>query len=341
MGENLWARKGLIVAIAREYTAILFRVETGALGAMMEQEIREQPHRLTEAAGAMESALRAMPFGDYKQIVLVARGSSDNAALYFRYLAEVFLGIPAILAAPSVATVYGREVRYEDALCVAISQSGESPDVRAIVEQMRRQGHATLAVTNSVDSPLAGEAEFHLELGAGPELSIAATKTYTASLLAAYAIVRRLGADLPDAELPTAEWLSHCEAAAESAINAVTEAEVVVALARGFSFSTAQETALKLIECARIPCKSYSTADFAHGPRAIAGPETTAIVFGDVPAGLGDTGCQLIRPPDAGSGPDAPIREIVFSQSLALLAARSKGIDPDFAPNLSKVTRTY
>lgn len=307
----------------------------------MEREIREQPRRLRKAGSAMADALASMPLGDYKQVVLVARGSSDNAALYFRYLCEVYLGIPAVLAASSVLTVYGGEVRYRDALCVAISQSGESPDVRAVVSQLRRQGHATLAVTNSPGSPLATEAEFHLDLGVGEEVSIAATKTYTGSLLAAYSIVKRLGDEVADANLPDEEWLTVCSDAAEAAVDSVLNAEVVVALARGFSFATAQETALKLIECARIPCKSYSTADFAHGPKAIAGPGTAAIVFGEAPEVLRETGCAVVLPPDAGGGADAPIREVVFSQFLALYAARRRGIDPDRAPNLSKVTRTF
>jgi glucosamine--fructose-6-phosphate aminotransferase (isomerizing) len=203
---------------------------------------------------------------------------------------------------------------------------------------MRRQGHATLAITNSATSPLATEAEFCLDLGVGPELSVAATKTYMASLLAGSLIVRRLGGDLPEPVLPSEEWLGACENAAKVAVDAVLHAEVVVSLARGFSFASAQETALKLIECARVPCKSYSTADFAHGPRAIAGPGTAAIVYGEVPDGL--DGCRVIQAPDAGLGPDAPIREIVFGQFLALHAARARGMNPDAAPNLSKVTRT-
>jgi glucosamine--fructose-6-phosphate aminotransferase (isomerizing) len=306
----------------------------------MEREIREQPERLSEAAGSITAQFERLPLRDYRQVVLVARGSSDNAALYCRYLLEVFLGIPCSLAAPSVATVYGREVSYRDALCVAISQSGESPDVRTIVEQMNRQGHDTLAITNALDSPLARESKFDLSLGIGEELSIAATKTYTASLLAAYLLARKLGAKVGEPRLPSRDWIEECDAAAQASVDSVLAAQVVVALARGFSFATAQETALKLIECARIPCKSYSTADFAHGPKAMAGPDTVAIVFGEAPSVLAETGCVVIRAPSAGEHPGSPISEIIFSQFLALHAARRKGLDPDAVPNLSKVTRT-
>jgi glucosamine--fructose-6-phosphate aminotransferase (isomerizing) len=306
----------------------------------MEREIREQPARLSEAEASLIEQLERLPLREYRQVVLVARGSSDNAALYLRYLIEVYLGIPCCLAAPSVATVYGSEVMYRDALCVAISQSGESPDVRRIVEQMNRQGHDTLAVTNTPGSPLAQEAKFDLCLGVGQEMSIAATKTYTASLLAACLLARRLVAMTGMPLVPSRKWLGECDAAAQASVDAVLNAQVVIALARGFSFATAQETALKLIECARIPCKSYSTADFAHGPKAIAGPGTVAIVFGEVPSILEETGCEVITRPDEGELTCAPIREIVFSQFLALHAARRKGLDPDAAANLSKVTRT-
>ena len=307
----------------------------------MEHEILEQPGALFAANLSLPGAFDALPRAPYKSIVLVARGSSDNAAIYLRYLLEVFLGIPAILAAPSVATVYGRQVQYENALCVAISQSGQSPDVRAIVGQMRKQGHVTLGITNSPESPLAKEAEFHVDLGVGTESSIAATKTYTASLLAAYHLVRRLGGKLPEPILPDDDWVAFSRTAALEAVEAVVGADAVFALARGFSFASAQETALKLIECALIPCKSYSTADFAHGPKAISGPDVAAVVFGEAPEVLVSTGCHVISAPDAGTQPDAPIREVIFSQFLALQAACEKGIDPDRAPNISKVTRTF
>lgn len=316
-------------------------VLSGSPGSQMEHEILEQPRALYEANIRLPEVMQGLPNQGYRQVVLVARGSSDNAALYLRYLVEVFLGIPAILAAPSVATVYGRQVAYENALGVAISQSGQSPDVRAVIALLRKQGHTTVAITNSADSPLAQEAEYSVDLGVGQETSIAATKTYSASLLAGYHLARALGAQLPEAILPDEAWMHFARTCAESAVGLVIEANALFALGRGFSFASAEETALKLTECALIPCKSYSTADFAHGPKAISGPDAAAVVFGDAPQVLLDTSCRVLQAPDAGSQPDAPIREIVFSQFLALHAAREKGIDPDAVPNLSKVTKTY
>ena len=316
-------------------------METGAFGLQMEREIAEQPEALQMASARLPRAFEELPLREYEQVVLVARGSSDNAALYLRYLIEVYLGIPAVLAAPSVATVYHGEVRYRKALGVAISQSGQSPDVLAVIGQLNAQGHDTLAITNAPNSPLAGLAKMSIDIGVGPETSIAATKTYTASLVACHQLAIALGATLQEPQLPDENWMLHCRQVAEIAVPNVLNAHVVLALARGFSYASANEAALKLTECALVPCKSYSTADFEHGPKALLGPNVAAIVFGSVPKLLIESGCAVIAASSAGAGPDAPIREIVFAQYLALLTARAKGIDPDLAPHLSKVTRTY
>jgi len=312
------------------------------LGLHMEREIMEQPEALVDLAGRLPEVLGSLQLRNhYDQVVLIARGSSDNAAMYLRYLVEIYLQIPAILAAPSVGTVYGSEVRYRNALAVAISQSGESLDVRSVVSAMNAQGHDTVAITNSPNSPLANEARMTICLGVGDEKSIAATKTYTGSLLAAYHLVHALGADLDDPVLPHPAWMTLSNEAAVDAAGAVMECQALFSLARGISFASAQETALKLIECALVPCQSYSLADFAHGPMAIAHPDVGAIVFGQVPETLQDTGCRVFVPPVVEDKPCGPIREIIFSQFLALEIGRRKGIDPDAARNLTKVTSTY
>jgi len=307
----------------------------------MEHEIMEQPEALQNLDRRLPGLLSDLHLrNDYEQVVLIARGSSDNAAMFLRYLVEIYLHIPAILAAPSVGTVYGSEVRYRNALGVAISQSGESADVRSVVASLKAQGHDTLAITNTPDSPLAQEAGLHICLEIGKEASIAATKTYTASLLAAYRLVQALGADIGALILPDEKWMSASRAAASAVAGQVMDCHALFALARGVSFASAQETALKLMECALLPCQSYSLADFAHGPMAIAYHDVGAIVFGEAPDSLRNTGCRLFSPPTV-NGVDSPVREIVFSQFLALEIARAKGIDPDVARNLTKVTSTY
>lgn len=288
----------------------------------------------------------------FEMVVLAARGSSDNAALYARYLIEIHVGIPVSLAAPSVATVFGRKLRYPKALAIGISQSGAAEDVAAVLSNMRSAGHTTLAITNTPGAVVADAAQFVLDLGVGVESAVAATKTYTASLLALYQLVRALApeAPLPEPSLPDTAWLDACAAHAQiGAAAVVTVAEhrseaqpgsCVFSLGRGYSFSSAHETALKLIECALVPCIPLSTADFQHGPRVLAGPGSVAIVYGDRPERLTDDGCTAIRPPETTRTPDVPIREAIFAQWLALQAARYRGIDPDHPAGLEKVTIT-
>ncbi|MBA3726273.1 MAG: SIS domain-containing protein [Armatimonadetes bacterium] len=307
----------------------------------MESEIREQPDVLARNEARYLQVLADRLAGrEFGHVLLVARGSSDNAALYLRYLIEVYLKIPVSLAAPSVLTMYGSKVKYRNCLGVGISQSGQAPDVIAVLKVLSEVGHFNAAFTNDADSPLAVLVDLHLDLRVGPERSIAATKTYSASLLACYQLVRALGAKLPPPVLPDDGWLELCRVAAEKSVDSLLNSSVVFALGRGFSFASAQETALKLIECALVPCKSYSSADFQHGPRAVADDDASAIVYGEVPENLAETGIRIIQAPDAGYGSDAPIREALFAQQLALAAARKRGLDPDQARNLEKITKT-
>lgn len=314
-----------------------------SLGKWMESEIRAQPDVLASNCTRYLEELRAAVNGrTYDMVLLAARGSSDNAALYGRYLIEIHLGLPVSLAAPSVITRYRSEMRYPRCLAVGISQSGEAPDVSEVLAYMRASGHTTLAITNSSGSRMEREAEFTLQLGAGKEQSVAATKTYTASLLAMAQLVRALGASLPDPmpSLPNDSWVHRSASAAQESLGQVLRSHTLFALARGYSFCTAQESALKMMECALLPCKSYSVADFQHGPRALATYGSCAVVYGDEPNGLEGTGCLVVQAPIAESLEYAPIRDIVFGQMLALAASRARGLDPDRPQNLSKVTKT-
>ncbi len=314
------------------------------LGEWMEREIREQPDVLAAAAPRyLDNAKAALSNRKFDIVLLAARGSSDHAAQFARYLIEIHLGIPVTLAAPSVLTRYGVKVRYNRALAIGISQSGSAPDVSEILGMMRGEGHTTLAITNTPGSRLTAEAEHSLLLEAGVEKSVAATKTYTASLLALYQIVRAMGADLPDpgASLPDFSWLDRTEAEAKSYAGPLLRSNPTFALARGYSFCTALESALKLMECALVPCKAYSTADFEHGPKALAGHGSAAIVYGEPAAGLADQGCRILPAPLANvPEPLRPISEIIFGQWLALYAARAHGLNPDRPEHIQKVTET-
>jgi glucosamine--fructose-6-phosphate aminotransferase (isomerizing) len=311
------------------------------IGQHMESEIREQPAALARVSSLYLSKLESALGGSRPEMVLlVARGSSDHAALYARYLFEIHLGIPVTLAAPSVITRFGAKIKYPPCLAVGISQSGAGPDVAEVLAAMRKSGHRTLAVTNTEGSRLTQTAEASLLLDVGMEQSVAATKTYTSSLLAMYQLARVLGADLPDPELPTQDWLEKCRVDAQEACPALIRNQVIFSLGRGYSFPTCQETALKLMECSLLPAKAYSTADFEHGPKALAGPGSAAIAYGDPPEGLDAFGCTPILAPRGPEGPSSVFWEIFFGQWLALHAARVRGLDPDKPRNLSKVTQT-
>lgn len=312
----------------------------------MEAELREQPDVLARNADSFARSLRdALGGRRFDMALLVARGSSDNAALYARYLIEVHLKIPASLAAPSVLTRYGARIRYPNCLAIGISQSGAAPDVAEVLASLREGGHATLAITNTPGSRVTDAAEFALTLEAGPERSVAATKTYTASLLALYELVRALGGELPAASeaLPTTAWCEKTMEAAEASLGYVLRSSVLFALARGYGFSTAQETALKLMECALLSCKSYSSADFQHGPKALAGPGSAAIAYGAPLDDLAEQGCLMVRapePPEAVSEELRPLWDVFFGQWMALLAARARAFDPDRPQFIQKVTET-
>lgn len=303
--------------------------------------MREQPAVLASNEARYLDELRSALDGrSFEMVLLAARGSSDNAALFARYLIEVHLRIPVSLAAPSVITKYGTSMKYPKCLAIGISQSGAAPDVSEVLAHLRSLGHATLAVTNTPGSRLTVESEHSLLLGAGEETSVAATKTYSASLLALYQLVRALGADLPAPTLPDDGYVETARAAAEHAVGPVLRSGVLFALARGYRFCSAHETALKLMECALLPCKAYSTSDFQHGPRALAKHGTVALAFGEAPESLEGAGCMVANAPSQGPEECMPLFDALFGQWVALLAARARGLDPDTPQGLTKVTET-
>jgi glucosamine--fructose-6-phosphate aminotransferase (isomerizing) len=308
----------------------------------MEEEISAQPELLSNNLELMRQQCRAIDLSAPEAILLVARGSSDNAALYARYLFEILLGIPVFLAAPSVLTRYHAEPRYPKCLAIGISQSGAAPDVSEFVSYMREHGHATVAITNTPGSLLAREASHVIDLNVGAERSVAATKTYSASLLALALICERLGGERVTLDmLPKETWMTESRSAAEDALAKIDLLAPIFMLGRGYSFATAAEAALKLMECALVPARAYSSADFQHGPKALAGPNSVLIGFCPVSEELRLQGAQVV---EAGIPPVPefiqPLWQIAFAQWLALSAARLKGLDPDQPQFIQKVTET-
>jgi glutamine---fructose-6-phosphate transaminase (isomerizing) len=334
----------------------------------MAAEMAEQPERL---AGLLErwddtvAEVRALARPPLAGSVIVARGSSDHAGAYGRYLLELVSGRPVAMAAPSLLTLYRAQIDYTGWLAVAVSQSGRTPEILETLERMQGAGAAGLAITNDAASPLAGAARAALSLGAGPERAVPATKTVTATMLA-FALVaaalgpapftRRQAAALPGWVTAVLDDPEPADAVAAR----LADATRLVVVGRGLMFSAALETALKLKETTRIPAEGFSAADLRHGPIAVIEPGFPVLALhaegparadmralvddlrgrgADVAVVADDDGAALPLPagvPEA----LAPIVAVVRAQQLALALARRRGLDPDAPEGLSKVTVT-
>jgi glutamine---fructose-6-phosphate transaminase (isomerizing) len=303
--------------------------------------------------------------------VIAARGSSDHAALYAKYLFGVRNHMMVTLAAPSLFTIYGKPPDLEGQCVIGISQSGSSPDVVAVIEEAGRQGLVTIAVTNDIESPLVGAADLHLPLGAGPELSVPASKSYLASLLALALLSQAMDPD-PSFEAALGQVPPALAAALEQdheldrLVPALLGPRAIV-LGRGFNLSTAEEIAFKLTELSYVLARAWSVADFEHGPIAVVEPGLPVVLVdgrGQVSADmesigrrLADQGCRVVRlldgagdhgPADATVSLDSglpeeltPLTLAVLGQLLAHRVALARGTDPDRPRAFDKVTRTW
>jgi glutamine---fructose-6-phosphate transaminase (isomerizing) len=243
---------------------------------------------LAEGGAEVEQAAAAIRTADPAWVSLVARGTSDHAAIHLRYLIETELGIPAGMAAPSTVTIYGAELRWRGGLVIAVSQSGRSPDLIAVVEAARAGGALTVAIVNDAASPLAAAADHVIDCRAGEELSVAATKSYVAQLASGAALVASLAPShaLRQAITRMPGLLADSLAVGRDAIHddapivaefAASERSIVIG--RGFEYPTALETALKLKETSRLFAEGYSSADFSHGPVVLTGPEVPILAI--------------------------------------------------------------
>lgn len=340
-------------------------------------EIREQPEAaarfLDRQLANVDSIARAIKLRHPAFLLIAARGTSDHAAIFAQYAFGLRNRLPVALAAPSMFSLYAAPPRLASAAVLAISQSGTSPDIVAVVEEARRQGAPTVAVTNDPGSPLAAAADHVLPLEAGPEVAVAATKTYTTQLLAIAALSAALSAapasgrdatDLRAVPGAIAEALG-TDARAGALATARSSITRAVVVGRGYEYATAREWALKLQELTYVMAHAWSSADFEHGPLALLEPgfPVLAAVADDV-AGAAlapllrrlrdDHGADLITisarsdiadldPLLAGGSLPAwlaPIASIVPGQLFAYHLARAKGIDTERPRSISKVTRT-
>jgi glucosamine--fructose-6-phosphate aminotransferase (isomerizing) len=341
-------------------------------GSVMAAELAEQPEVLSRLVGrhaADRDQVRAvlpgrlLP-GRLAGTVLLARGSSDNVAVYGRYLIELASRRPAGLAAPSVHTRYEADVDYSGYLVVALSQSGATPEIVDTAARMRRAGAVVVGITNEAGSQLTEVSDLTLLTEAGPELAVPATKTVTAQMVAIAAIAAAYDpslvtpADLDELPGQVAALVAD-SSAAEALAARWRDARRLVVTGRGLAYAAALETALKIKETARVHAEGLSSADLLHGPIAaldtrlpvliVSGGDrfaadeaalTARLVAEGVPhAACGSAGDLPL--PVGVSEVTAPILAVIRGQQLARAASLLRGLNPDAPAGLSKVTATH
>lgn len=343
---------------------------------ILHSEIFEQPHRLENLLKKQRTNIEKIAdqirSKHIESIYLAARGTSDNAGRYANYIWGAYNGLPMALAVPSLFTYYHKPPQIKNSLVVGISQSGQSPDIVSVLAEGKKQGNLTLAITNDIDSPLAQLADFVIDIEAGPELAVAATKTYTNELMA----IAMLSAALEKDETrwlelnQVAGWISKVLEQDESIAQAVKRFSYMhscVVLGRGYNYSTAFEWALKLKELTYTAAEPYSSADFQHGPIAMV--EKGFPIFAVAPLGCvhdtmvemleiakntlsaelvvisnSDTALKLAKVPL--SFPEetpewlSPMVSIVVAQLFTYHLTMEKGFDPDKPRTIQKITET-
>jgi glutamine---fructose-6-phosphate transaminase (isomerizing) len=342
----------------------------------LHSEIHEQPERIRSLLASQRKTVEQIAAEIHKRdiqyVFLAARGTSDNAGRYANYLLGAQNGLPLALATPSLFTYYKKPPKLKNALVVGISQSGQSPDIVSVLEEGRRQGCATLAITNEPDSPLADNSDFLIDIRAGAEKAVAATKTYTTELMSVAMLSAALsGSKKYWEELgKVAGWMKSALKQNDFIAQAAQRYRYIdrtVVLGRGFNYCTAFEWALKLKELTYIVAEPYSSADFAHGP--IAMMESGFPVMAVAPKGKvfqsmlealkhlrADYGAELVvisNDKRALSLAQAPIKiptevpewlsplvGILPAQLFAYHLTRAKGYDTESPRGLRKVTET-
>lgn len=320
---------------------------------------------LDKSGAVLDAAAAALAERDPNVIATVARGSSDHACSYLKYAIELTLGLPVASIGPSIASIYGKDLKLDRAASISISQSGKSPDIVGMTQSVRRSGALAIAITNTPGSPLADAADFTIDLHAGLEQSVAATKTFAVSIVAGLALIARWSndtalsaaiADLPQSldKAVGCDW--------SPMIEALDGHNALYVLGRGPGFAIANEAALKFKETCGIQGESYSAAEVMHGPVSIVTPgypvlglaarDAAEQSVADMAHRLAGQGALAFltssRPGAARQLPFAatghpltdPLALIVSFYGFVEALARHRGVNPDAPPMLKKVTET-
>jgi len=338
-------------------------------------EIQEQPQVLKNCLEKNQNTLislaQVLKEREINHVIIAARGTSDHAAIYAKYLIEIKMGIPVTLAAPSVFTLYNKTLLFNNSLVIGISQSGKAADVLEVIRAAKVQGVPTLSVTNDEASPLAQEAQFHLYCAAGVEKSVAATKTFTSQIyLLAQLVALWSGDEAFKAELARVPALiTQIIENADQVKNKVERYRFMnecFVLARGINYAIALEGALKIQETTYVRAKAYATSDFHHGPFAMVDDHMPVVIFAPQGPSLKDIHEMIQKLKNAGAdllivSNDAetlamgncsleipsevndfisPFVNVVTAQIFACNLAKLRGLNPDAPRGLSKVTIT-
>lgn len=346
------------------------KYDVNQIGKIMQSEIAEIPAVFTKLIGA-ESQFSALAnllkSNEIQSVLVLARGTSDNAAHFLKYLIETQLGLPVGLTSPSSVTIYDAKLNFKNTLVVAISQSGQSTDLVEYATAAKSAGATLISMTNDAASPLAKLADHHLALMAGTELAVAATKSYAAQLLASLMLVSAWSSKLSNYKevVAAATKVLANSTALNNAVAKCDRSNEIVVLGRGFSYPNAREAALKIQETSKISVQGLSIADYMHGP--ISALTTKTQVFIMAPNGMPlnslRSDLEKIRAQSPsifwfGTGelalpnetviPGAKCENEIYAsvvdsiilQAFSLEFARKNGLDPDSPQGLSKVTFT-
>lgn len=340
------------------------------LGSIMYSEIASTPRvfeTINSSLADFASVKNIIREKKIHSVLILARGTSDNAAHFLKYLIEVKMGLPVGLTSPSSVSIYHSRLQYEGVLVIAISQSGQSPDLVEFATAAKAAHAQIISLTNDSQSPLATLAHHHFSLAAGPELAVAATKSYSAQLLISYLLVSTW-VDEPfelDEIIAQSQSLVSKADVVREAVDACSRESEFVFLGRGFAYANARESALKVQETAKISVQGLSTADYLHGPISALTPDTQLFILAPehLPsASIGDAVARIrknvnrifwIGNGGVPTGDDVVIEgshcsdevrssivDAVALQSFALEFAKKCGFDPDAPEGLTKVTLT-
>jgi len=339
-------------------------------GEIMFSEISETPDILAKLIATdfftkeLETVLASAKI---KSILILARGTSDNAAHFLKYLVETQLGLPCGLTSPSSVSIYDSKLKYENTLVVAISQSGKSTDLVEFAKAAKHAGAKLVSMTNDESSPLATNADFHISLQAGPELAVAATKSYSAQLLISYLLVMKWAGKTAQIQklVPEAKRIIAARGEIAEISQTIELGHQLVVLGRGFAYPNAKEAALKIQETCKVNVHGMSTADYQHGPISALEKNSQVILLAPccMPANSMGEAVEKIRKITKkiywiGKGAEivdgefnlggsccedeitSSIVDAIILQELALNLSVANGLNPDAPIGLSKVTMT-